>query len=70
MASLVLTMSDAVRIFLRRVVIEQGLPLNRKVPNTATQAAMLAARAMTTLPFATAQDLFSAIEDDAEATKS
>lgn len=35
-----LSMSDAVRIFLKRVVADQAFPLQLKVPNAATRAAM------------------------------
>lgn len=35
-----LSMSDAVRIFLKRVVADQAFPLELKVPNAATRAAM------------------------------
>ena len=34
-----LSVSDAVRLFLRRVVIDQAFPLNLKVPNAQTRAA-------------------------------
>ncbi len=64
LAGLGLSVSDAVRLFLRRVVIEQGLPLNLKVPNAETQAAMERARAMTNLRFSSAKDLVDAIEED------
>ena len=35
-----MSVSDAVRLFLRRVVIEQAFPLELKVPNAETRAAM------------------------------
>ena len=35
-----LTMSDAVRLFLHRVVEDQALPIDMKVPNAETRAAM------------------------------
>ena len=35
-----LSVSDAVRLFLRRVVADQAFPLELKVPNAATRAAM------------------------------
>ena len=41
-----LSMSDAVRLFLRRVVVDQAFPLELKVPNAETQAAMNESRAM------------------------
>ena len=39
-----LSVSDAVRIFLKRVVADQAFPLELKVPNTETRAAMNAIR--------------------------
>jgi DNA-damage-inducible protein J len=41
-----LSMADAVRLFLRRVVIEQAFPLELKVPNAQTRAAMEESREM------------------------
>ncbi len=35
-----LSVSDAVRLFLRRVVIDQAFPLELKVPNSTTRLAM------------------------------
>lgn len=46
LASMGLTMSDAVSMLLRRVVAEQAFPLDLKVPNAATRAAMIEARAL------------------------
>jgi len=39
-AAMGLTLSDAVRVFLTRVVAEQQLPFALKVPNAQTRAAM------------------------------
>jgi DNA-damage-inducible protein J len=41
-----LSVSDAVRIFLKRVVADQAFPLELKVPNAATRAAMAEANEM------------------------
>ncbi|SIP96220.1 DNA-damage-inducible protein J [Aromatoleum tolulyticum] len=41
-----LSVSDAVRILLKRVVNDQAFPLELKVPNAQTRAAMEEARAM------------------------
>ena len=41
-----LSMADAVRLFLHRVVAEQAFPLELKVPNAETRLAMEEARAM------------------------
>ena len=60
-----LSVSDAVRLFLRRVVIDQAFPLELKVPNTETRAAMEESRAMMATRrarFASADELFAAIE--------
>jgi DNA-damage-inducible protein J len=46
LAAMGLSMSDAVRIFLKRVVNDQAFPLELKVPNAETRAAMEEARAM------------------------
>jgi DNA-damage-inducible protein J len=46
LAAMGLTVSDAVRLFLRRVVVDQALPLELKVPNAETRAAMEESRAM------------------------
>jgi DNA-damage-inducible protein J len=41
-----LSVSDAVRIFLKRVVADQAFPLELKVPNAVTRAAMAEADKM------------------------
>ena len=46
LANVGLTVSDAVRILLKRVVNDQAFPLELKVPNARTRAAMKEARAM------------------------
>lgn len=46
LAAMGLTVSDAVRILLKRVVNDQAFPLELKVPNAQTRAAMKEARAM------------------------
>lgn len=40
LAALGLSVSDAVRLFLRRVVVDQAFPLELKVPNAKTRTAM------------------------------
>ena len=60
-----LSMSDAVRLFLRRVVIDQAFPLELKVPNAETRAAMEESRALMAARrtrFATADALFADLE--------
>ena len=46
LAAMGLTVSDAVQLFLRRVVVDQAFPLELKVPNAETRAAMEESRAM------------------------
>jgi DNA-damage-inducible protein J len=60
-----LSVSDAVRLFLRRVVIDQAFPLELKVPNAQTQAAMEESRAMMATRrarFGSADELFADLE--------
>ena len=60
-----LSVSDAVRLFLRRVVIDQAFPLELKVPNAQTRAAMDESRAMMAsrrARFATSDALFADLE--------
>ena len=63
-----LSMSDAVRLFLRRVVVDQAFPLELKVPNAQTQAAMEESRAMMARRrngenrFASADEMFADLE--------
>ena len=60
-----LSVSDAVRLFLRRVVIDQAFPLELKVPNSKTRAAMEESRAMMATRrarFASADELFADLE--------
>ena len=46
LAAMGLSVSDAVRILLKRVVNDQAFPLELKVPNARTREAMVEARAM------------------------
>jgi DNA-damage-inducible protein J len=46
LAAMGLSVSDAVRILLKRVVNDQAFPLELKVPNAKTRAAMEEARTM------------------------
>ena len=65
-----LSMSDAVRLFLRRVVIDQAFPLELKVPNAETLAAMAESRAMMAkgrAGFATADELLADLEKNSQA---
>ena len=62
LAAMGLSMSDAVRLFLHRVVIDQAFPLELKVPNVQTRVAMDESRAMMAnrrAHFATSNALFA-----------
>jgi DNA-damage-inducible protein J len=64
-----LSVSDAVRLFLKRVVAEQALPIELKVPNAETRAAMEESRAMIRAHrarYATAQELFDDLEKNSK----
>lgn len=63
-----LSLSDAVRLLLKRVASEQAWPLELKVPNAVTQAAMRESRAMarsrsaTHTRYASAEALLEALD--------
>jgi DNA-damage-inducible protein J len=60
-----LSASDAVRMLFKRIVAEQAFPLELKVPNAETRAAMEEAREMMRarrFHFATPEDMFAALE--------
>ena len=57
-----LTLSDGIRLFLRQVIAEKGLPFDVKVPNAATQAAMAEARANGKARFSNADELMRDLE--------
>ena len=52
-----LKLSDAIRLFLRQVVIQQGLPFEVKTPNATTMDAMTAARSLENPRFASPEEL-------------
>jgi DNA-damage-inducible protein J len=65
LAAMGLSVSDAVRIFLKRVVADQAMPLELKVPNAETRAAMEESRAILRAHrarFASARELFNDLE--------
>ena len=65
LAAMGLSVSDAVRVFLTRVVAEQQLPFALRVPNAETRAAMAEADAMAharRARFLTADALFDDLE--------
>ena len=65
LAAMGLSVSDAVRILLKRVVNDQAFPLELKVPNAQTSAATEEARAMT-VARATRFDSADALINDLE----
>ena len=65
LAAMGLSISDAVRLLLHRVVVDQAFPLELKVPNAETRAAMAEAEKMIRarrVRFATADELFANLE--------
>ncbi|KAA9174404.1 type II toxin-antitoxin system RelB/DinJ family antitoxin [Delftia sp. BR1] len=66
LAGMGLTVSDAVRVFLMRVVADQQLPFDLRAPNAETRAAMQEARAMRKARFATSDDLLHDLEKGSE----
>ncbi len=69
LSSMGLTVSDAVRILLTRVVNDQAFPLELKVPNPTTRLAMLEARqklATGSAGFESAHELFNELEEKRE----
>ena len=66
LAAMGLSVSDAVRVFLTRVVAEQQLPFALKAPNADTRAAMQEARTIRKARFASAKDLIVDLEKGAK----
>jgi DNA-damage-inducible protein J len=67
LASMGLTVSDAIRVFLTRVVAEKELPFAIKMPNATSQAAMAEANQIIEgrrARFTSAEALIDAIEKD------
>ena len=64
LAAMGLSLSDAVRVFLTRVVAEQRLPFELKAPNTETRAALAEAEAIISARFANARALFDALDQE------
>lgn len=64
-----LSLSDAVRIFLHRVAASQSFPLELKVPNEATRAALMEARQIRKARkarFSTPEELFDDLKSARE----
>ena len=66
LASCGLNVSDAVRLFLRQVVAQNGLPFEIKAPNDVTRAAMEEADSGKLPCFGSVQELFDDLEKDGE----
>jgi DNA-damage-inducible protein J len=64
LASCGLNVSDAVRLFLRQVVAQNGLPFEVKAPNSVTRAAMEEADSDNLPRFESVQELFDDLEKD------
>jgi DNA-damage-inducible protein J len=65
LAAMGLSVSDAVRLFLHRVVVDQAFPLELKVPNAETRKAMAEADEIASTRharFSTAAELFDDLE--------
>lgn len=65
LAAMGLSVSDAVRMFLRRVAVEKAIPFPVRVPNAETRAAMAEADEIARdhrARFATADELFADLE--------
>lgn len=62
-----LSASDAVRMLFKRIIAEQAFPLELKVPNAETRAAMIetdAALRAGSARFQTADELFASLEQE------
>lgn len=69
LAAMGLSVSDAVRVFLTRVVAEQKLPFVLRVPNAETRAAMAEANEIVRAHrarFNNAEELFESLEKDSQ----
>lgn len=68
LAAMGLTASDAVRLLFHRIIADQAFPLELKVPNTATRAALAEAATLlrgNTPRFADADALLTGLDDAA-----
>jgi DNA-damage-inducible protein J len=66
LAGMGLSISDAVRVLLTRVVADQQLPFALQAPNAETRAAMREARAMGKARFGSAKALIRDLEEGAK----
>lgn len=60
-----MSISEAFRLFLLQVVASKGLPFEVRQPNADTLAALEEARAMQAKRFASPQELFDALQEEA-----
>ena len=67
LASCGLNLSDAIRLFLRQVVAQEGLPFEIKTPNATTRAAMKEARELKKAKFDSAEALINDLEKTGKA---
>lgn len=68
LAAMGLSISDAVRVFLMRVIADKQLPFELKVPNAETRAAMAEAEEIVKTHgarFGNAEQMFDALEKEA-----
>lgn len=68
LAAMGLSVSDAVRVFLTRVVADKALPFELRVPSTETRAALAEADAIVksrSVRFGSAEEAFNALENEA-----
>ncbi|HEX2943511.1 MAG TPA: type II toxin-antitoxin system RelB/DinJ family antitoxin [Rhodopila sp.] len=61
-----LSISEAVRVFLRRVAADKAIPFAIKVPNAATRSAMEEARTLSHARHETIDALFDALASEGE----
>ncbi|MBB4642593.1 type II toxin-antitoxin system RelB/DinJ family antitoxin [Rhizorhapis suberifaciens] len=69
LAAMGLTASDAVRLLFHRIAADQAFPLELKVPNAETRAALAEAeqmKAARTARFANPDEMFAALDGKAE----
>jgi len=69
LAAMGLSVSDAVRLFLHRVVVDQAFPFELKVPNAETRKAMAEADEIASTHqarFSTAAELFDDLEKNTD----
>ena len=64
LASCGLNVSDAIRLFLRQVVAQNGLPFEVKTPNAVTRTAMEDANSCNLPRFGSVQELFDDLAKD------